>query len=292
MGEREVEKRPCNGKSSAINPLFSNFYVKCFSLMMAAPQQGTVILLYGMILSLFTMANSEKKDGINARLIVSGFIQGVGYRAYVKQVAYRLKVRGTVRNLPDGRVEIYCNAPDRESYSRFKEMLEESEVGAVESIEQIFEGERGYGKGPEKWIGFNILRDESGSIEESLEFIVLGGRQMLGKQDMMLKKQDQMLGKQDMMLGKQDQTLEAIKDMHQDLKKDIKEMHHGIKDSITDMHQDMNSRFDWLAEQYGEFGETMKSINEKLDKISQFQEDFHEMKDAFIQLTHHLINEK
>jgi len=63
-------------------------------------------------------------------------------------------------------------------------------------------------------------------------------------------------------------------------------------EAIKDMHQDMNSRFDWLAEQYGEFGEVMRSINEKLDTISQLQQDFHEMKGAFIKLTEYLINKK
>lgn len=38
--------------------------------------------------------------------IVSGAVQGVGYRAFVKSNADDLQVAGTAENLPDGRVEV------------------------------------------------------------------------------------------------------------------------------------------------------------------------------------------
>ena len=40
------------------------------------------------------------------QLIYSGRVQGVGFRYTVKQVAAGYDVAGTVRNLPDGRVEL------------------------------------------------------------------------------------------------------------------------------------------------------------------------------------------
>lgn len=40
-----------------------------------------------------------------ARVLVSGSVQGVFFRAETANLAYRLDLTGWVRNLPDGRVE-------------------------------------------------------------------------------------------------------------------------------------------------------------------------------------------
>ncbi|MEM3666664.1 MAG: acylphosphatase [Candidatus Bathyarchaeia archaeon] len=45
---------------------------------------------------------------VKARIIVDGIVQGVGYRALVKQVAKQLGLKGLVRNLEDTKVEIFC----------------------------------------------------------------------------------------------------------------------------------------------------------------------------------------
>lgn len=40
------------------------------------------------------------------RALVSGTVQGVGYRAFARRAALELDVHGYARNLPDGRVEV------------------------------------------------------------------------------------------------------------------------------------------------------------------------------------------
>lgn len=40
------------------------------------------------------------------RILVAGRVQGVGFRWWLSRQAKRLPVRGWIRNLPDGRVEI------------------------------------------------------------------------------------------------------------------------------------------------------------------------------------------
>jgi acylphosphatase len=44
-------------------------------------------------------------DLVRARILVSGFVQGVAFRYSTVDEARRLQVHGWVRNLPDGRVE-------------------------------------------------------------------------------------------------------------------------------------------------------------------------------------------
>ena len=49
---------------------------------------------------------SEAK--LAARYFVSGMVQGVGYRYFVQHAAEDLKITGFVRNLRDGRVEVFA----------------------------------------------------------------------------------------------------------------------------------------------------------------------------------------
>jgi acylphosphatase len=46
------------------------------------------------------------------RLLVSGRVQGVFFRAHTRDLAQRLGLSGFVRNLPDGRVEIVAEGEE------------------------------------------------------------------------------------------------------------------------------------------------------------------------------------
>ena len=58
------------------------------------------------------------------RLLVGGHVQGVGYRALVKDAARRLGVKGCAKNLEDGSVEIYCEASSKEILARFVKQID------------------------------------------------------------------------------------------------------------------------------------------------------------------------
>jgi acylphosphatase len=53
------------------------------------------------------------------RYVVSGRVQGVGFRFYLLEAAEQEGLSGWVRNLPDGRVEVVAEG-DREAIERFE----------------------------------------------------------------------------------------------------------------------------------------------------------------------------
>ncbi len=48
--------------------------------------------------------------------VVSGHVQGVGYRYFVRGLARAARLNGSARNLPDGRVEAVLEGPRDEVY--------------------------------------------------------------------------------------------------------------------------------------------------------------------------------
>lgn len=55
-----------------------------------------------------------------AHVFISGFVQGVGYRAYVRSKARKIGLCGWVRNLSDGRVEVVLQGEDGKINSLLK----------------------------------------------------------------------------------------------------------------------------------------------------------------------------
>jgi acylphosphatase len=60
---------------------------------------------------------------------IRGRVQGVGYRYFTRRIALRLGVRGFVRNLPDGDVEVHAEA-DGEALQEFRFELERGPVSS------------------------------------------------------------------------------------------------------------------------------------------------------------------
>ena len=67
------------------------------------------------------------------RYLVSGFVQGVGFRWATARLARRFGITGAVRNRPDGSVEIDAHGAP-EVLARFESALRTETPGRVESI--------------------------------------------------------------------------------------------------------------------------------------------------------------
>ena len=68
------------------------------------------------------------------RFVVSGRVQGVGYRFHARDAAAREGLRGFVRNLPDGRVEVEAEG-DGDAVRRFERALRQGPpAGRVDEV--------------------------------------------------------------------------------------------------------------------------------------------------------------
>jgi acylphosphatase len=59
------------------------------------------------------------------RIEVGGYVQGVGYRMFTKRLADKLGVKGWVRNLPDGNVEVMAQFQNEAVENQFINGLRE-----------------------------------------------------------------------------------------------------------------------------------------------------------------------
>jgi acylphosphatase len=86
------------------------------------------------------------------RAVVSGDVQGVGYRYTVYNIAQRFKIAGSVRNLDDGTVEVQAEG-EGEELEKFLNAIELKDgwirVGKIAAEWGKYEG---------RFRGFSILR--------------------------------------------------------------------------------------------------------------------------------------
>ena len=76
------------------------------------------------------------------RLYISGLVQGIFFRSFIKENAEKLNLKGFVRNLEDSRVEVFVEGnPDdvRKMIALCKKGPKHSEVKKVEEKEERFQ---------------------------------------------------------------------------------------------------------------------------------------------------------
>jgi acylphosphatase len=74
---------------------------------------------------------------MTSRFVVSGVVQGVGFRWYVARHARALGLAGFARNLADGRVEVVAAGADAASLDRLEALLKSGPANsAVERVER------------------------------------------------------------------------------------------------------------------------------------------------------------
>lgn len=172
---------------------------------------------------------------IKRRIIVKGNVQAVGFRALIKQIARNMRIQGSVKNLDDATVELYCECEDV-IYAEFKKKImkkaQDTEDPLQINVTEIDEY-------TEEWEDFDNSR-----ITYPFDVIY------------------------------EDSDIRP-------LEKDMLERSEMAILAMTSMNKSINNRFDTLADRYDEFGRSMVRL----------ERDIHEMKDAFVRLTNHLVKD-
>jgi acylphosphatase len=71
------------------------------------------------------------------KFIISGLVQGVGFRFFTQRAAARHQVRGYVRNLTDGRVETLAEGSEKAVENFKHDLIAGPTYSNVEHIEEI-----------------------------------------------------------------------------------------------------------------------------------------------------------
>ena len=82
-------------------------------------------------------AQQNVVNNLAKRYYVSGAVQGVGYRFFVENVANRLGVAGYVKNLNDGRVEVYAIGQEPQLDALKSELKRGPRVAGVKDVAEV-----------------------------------------------------------------------------------------------------------------------------------------------------------
>jgi len=86
------------------------------------------------------------------QIVYSGQVQGVGFRYTAKTVAAGFEVVGTVRNLPDGRVELMAES-DRGELEAFRDAIRGAGLAGFVRDERVT-----WSEAKNEFHGFEIVR--------------------------------------------------------------------------------------------------------------------------------------
>jgi acylphosphatase len=75
--------------------------------------------------------------------VVSGYVQGVGYRYFVRELASAAGLAGSARNLPDGRVEVVAEGPEDAVAALLAALDGPRAPGSVTRVDHRFEPAQG-----------------------------------------------------------------------------------------------------------------------------------------------------
>ena len=202
---------------------------------------------------------------VRAKVVAKGKVQSAGYRDEVEEVALDLGIKGFVRNMEEkDRVEIVCESDERIIDKFLKKIKIKNEIIDVKKLDVKKIKPTGEFK------TFRIIRgDKDSEIAERMDEAV---KHLKGVKKGLYEVRDEVKGSRDDIKGVRDEVK-------------------GSRGDVREMHQDMNKRFDWVAEKYGDIGAGITSIKDDLKELKNMGKDVKEMKNLFAKLVNHIVKE-
>ena len=225
------------------------------------------------------------------RIIINGNVQMIGYRAFVKLTGRLSKLKGVIRNLEDGSVEIYSDGDEKTLRKFYEDITNETEIEGMVINEKSFisEKDREYHREREpkdfKLLDIDYGRELTQTEKEQMERneIAIFYFNKLRKENKhgfnnMLEKQDQTIQKLESMDNKLDgvgNKIDGVGSKLDGVRSDLKELNSKQDKNIQKLDEFNNAtkqRFDTVEEKYGK-------VSEKLGKLESIDKHLKELVD-------------
>ena len=207
---------------------------------------------------------------IRAKIVAEGDVQKAGYRDIVEDIAVKLGVKGFVENLRDKTVCVVCEA-EKDVVNRFVDAIKiKNDIVDVKNV-KVVETSPATNE-------FEYFDIKYGSPEEEL------GERMVAavKYAKLALHETRGVGTE---VKSSRKDIQGVRNEVKASRKDIQGVKNEVKASrkdIHDMHKDMNQKFDWTAERYGDIS---KSVNEIKDDLKEIKR----MRELFEKLVNHIV---
>ena len=207
---------------------------------------------------------------VRAKIVAEGDVQKAGYRDIVEDIAVKLGVKGFVENLRDKTVCVVCEA-EKDVVNRFVDAIKiKNDIVDVKNV-KVVETSPATNE-------FEYFDIKYGSPEEEL------GERMVAavKYAKLALHETRGVGTE---VKSSRKDIQGVRNEVKASRKDIQGVKNEVKASrkdIHDMHKDMNQKFDWTAERYGDIS---KSVNEIKDDLKEIKR----MRELFEKLVNHIV---
>lgn len=198
-----------------------------------------------------------------AVIILRGRVQKAGYRDYIDETAFHIGLKGLVRNLSDGAVEVVCEG----SKAGIEDFINKIQIKQypinVEGVEVK------YSKATGEYKDFEVVRDEdlNRAVYERMDTAARYMREMNKDLGEKITSGNRMLGEKmdsgNRMLG---EKIDNLSVQIGEGNRVLGEKMDNVGSKLESFHQDTAGRFDVLDVKYGRIAENMEKAIQAINR--------------------------